>query len=239
MLVALGEGSGANGFKAAHDLFAVLGRNETLPEGAADEFAEGEAGYDFAGAIEADDAASGIEDEDEGADSVQSRVDEVAFDGEGLLDAAFGADIAFQSEEEGILIQTRGDLASDESQRFALRRSEGARLLINEAEETGDFAAGGGDGGGGVEADAREGADEESEFGIETASVFQDNQVAGMSYEGGKGKVPRKFAGAESGLGVDASAGAIEQNNESACDAAGMQGEAHKVIQGRVERQLQ
>ena len=128
MFVALREGSGANGFEAAHDLFAILGRNETLPEGTADELGEGIAGDDLAGAIEAHDAAGGVEHEDKGADGVEGGVHEVAFDGEGLLDAAFGADVAFESEQERILIETGGDLAGDEAKRFALRLGEGARL---------------------------------------------------------------------------------------------------------------
>ena len=41
----------------------------------------------LAGAVEADDAAGGVEDDDQGVDRVKHRGDEVAFDGECGLDA--------------------------------------------------------------------------------------------------------------------------------------------------------
>ncbi len=65
--------------------------DELVPEIAADEGGEVVSAGGLAGAVEADDAAGGVEYRDEGVDGVEHGGDEVALDGEGGLDALAGA----------------------------------------------------------------------------------------------------------------------------------------------------
>ena len=131
--------------------------DELVPEEVADERGEGVAGDLFAGAVETDDAAGGIEDGDEGADGVEDGGDEVALDGEGLLDAGADAGIALHEADAGVELEAVDDLFGEGGERafLFLGKGVGGRILH---EETADGDAGGGDErGAGVEAEGAAG----------------------------------------------------------------------------------
>ncbi len=82
-----GEAVGAEALEVLDGGGDVGVGDELVPEVAADEGGEVVSGGGFAGAIEADDAACGVEDGDQCVDGVEDGGDEVAFDDEGGFDA--------------------------------------------------------------------------------------------------------------------------------------------------------
>ena len=86
-----GEALGAEALEVLDGGGDVGVGDELVPQIAADQGGEVVAGGGLAGAVEADDAAGGVEDGDQGVDGVEHGGDEVAFDGEGGLDALAGA----------------------------------------------------------------------------------------------------------------------------------------------------
>jgi hypothetical protein len=79
------ENAGAEALEHAPDLFHLLGRDEQIPDGPPDDLFEAVAGRYLASAVEADDAAFAIEDDDEAAYGVQDRGGPIAFAPERLL----------------------------------------------------------------------------------------------------------------------------------------------------------
>src|SRR5437879_11410211 len=80
------EVPGTKAFEGVDRLGNVLARDQFVPSVAANQCGEIVARGGLAGAVEADDSSSRIEDRDQRAHCVQNRRDEVAFDSQGRLD---------------------------------------------------------------------------------------------------------------------------------------------------------
>ncbi len=131
--------------------------DELVPEIAADEGGEVVSGGGLAGAVEADDAAGGVEDGDQGVDGVEHGGDEVALDGEGGLDALAGAGDALHLAQCVAELDGGHGLAAEDGEGLHLEGGEAAGGLV-EDEEGADADAGGRDQrGAGVEAEGAAG----------------------------------------------------------------------------------
>ena len=148
-----GEGAGAEAVELLDGLGDFVAGDELVPGVAADEGGEVVSGGELAGAVEADDAAGGIEDGDEGADGVEDGGDEVALDGEGGLDALAGAGGAVYLADAGVELEAIDDLSAENGEGVGLGWGEGAGGGVEYEEGADADSVGGGEGGAGVEAE--------------------------------------------------------------------------------------
>ncbi len=131
-----GEGAGAEALEGLDGFGDFVAGDELVPGVAADEGGEVVSGGDLAGAVEADDAAGGIEDGDEGADGVEDGGDEVALDGEGGFDALTGAGGAVHLADAAVELEAGDDLAAEDARErrtCGMVRRRGARSRTKRA----------------------------------------------------------------------------------------------------------
>ena len=100
--------------------------DELVPEIAADEGGEVVSGGGLAGAVEADDAAGGVEYGDQGVDGVEHGGDEVALDDEGGLDALAGAGDAVHLAQRVVELDGGHGLAAEHGEGLHLEGGEPA-----------------------------------------------------------------------------------------------------------------
>ncbi len=115
-----GRAVGAQTLEVMHGRGHVGVGDELVPEVTSDQGGEVVSRGGLAGAIEADDAAGGVEDGDQGVDGVQHGGDEVALDGERGLDSLAGAGHA--------LHLAQGVAELDGGHRLPPQHGEGLRL---------------------------------------------------------------------------------------------------------------
>ena len=134
ILVFHGKGAAAHAIEADLGGGPVLGWNQGVPQGVADNFFHGPAGDGFADAIEADDATGGVVDDDQCADSVEHGGDEVSLDGEGGFDALAAACLALVEAGAQAQFQPGHDGARKGAQGVALYLVEDTRLRGEDAQ---------------------------------------------------------------------------------------------------------
>ncbi len=112
----------------------VLAGNELVPGIAADKRGEVISGCGLAGAVEADDAAGGVEDDHQCAYGIKDGGDEVTFDGEGRFDSLAGTSADIDLTISGVELEAGDDLTAENRESAALRDGECARRNIEDQE---------------------------------------------------------------------------------------------------------
>ena len=194
----------------------------------------------LAGAIEADDAAGGVEDYDEGAYGVEDGGDEVALDGEGGLDALAGAGGTVYLADAGVEFEAVNDLTAENGEGFGLGCGESASGCVEDEEGAYTDAVGGGEGGTGVEAEG--GIAEDDAFGgVVGVLAGVADLVDGVAEDGGLagGAAERGLDEVEAYVGLEPDAVGADEGDGGDGGVADLGGEAGDVVEDGIGRRVE
>ena len=230
-----GEGSGAKTLEGSDGVGDLTAGDELVPGVATDECGELVSGGDLAGAVEADDAPSGVEDRNEGTDGVEDGRDEVAFDGESGFNALTRAGGTIHLANATVELEAGDDLAAEDAKRVGLLGSEATGCGVEDEKSTNAGAAGSCERSAGVEAIG-------AAFDVDAVGgevwiaagvlnfvdgVAEDGRFAGQATE-------NQFGCVDAGAGLDPDAVRVDQRDGCDWGAAELRGESGDVVENGI-----
>ena len=232
-----GEIAGAEAVEGLDGFSEVFLGDEFVPGIAADEDVEVVSAGELAGAIEANDAAGGIVDRDEGGDGIEDGGDEVAFDGEGALNALPGAGGAVDLADAAVELKANDDLAAKGGERFGLGYGEAARMGVEHEQGADGDAAGSGERGSGVEAEATA-IDEDAGGGEVWILPGVSEFVDGVAEDGGfaRSGAERELGGMDADAGLEPEAIGADEGDGGDGSVADVCGQAGEIVEDGIGR---